>query len=365
MARLVINTDQIVRNIEKISSFLQGKKIQWSLIVKILSGHKDLLKEILSGISTEKIHSVGDSRLTGLRALKEINPELTTMYIKPPAHNNIKQVVKYADISLNSSSATIEALNREAKNQGKFHKVIIMIDMGELREGIMGENLEEFYRKVFTLSNIEIIGIGTNLGCLFGVEPTRDKLVQLSLYKQLIDAIFKTRLPLISGGSSITLPLTARNKIPFAVNHFRIGEAAFMGTSPLDGKRFRNLSDKGFEYSAQILQIEEKEHEPDGVIGQGHVGKTSEEIIRDENTSFKALLDFGIIDVDPNDLIPVNKSVRFFGTTSDLTIYDLGNNRKKNGTPLYRVGEIIRFKPDYMAVARLMNSKFIEKDYSS
>jgi predicted amino acid racemase len=164
--------------------------------------------------------------------------QLRTMYIKPPSPKNVKEVVTYADISLNTSLSTILALNDEAKRQNKIHQVIVMIEMGELREGIKREGLIPFYKKIFKLSNLEVVGIGTNLGCMYGVQPTYDKLIQLVLYEQLIEAKFNRNLELVSGASSITMPILERGKVPSGINHFRIGEAAFLGTSLWITNRF-------------------------------------------------------------------------------------------------------------------------------
>jgi len=73
-----------------------------------------------------------------------------------------------------------------------------MIEMGELREGVMGDAFIDFYESVFNLSNIEVVGIGTNLSCLYGVLPNQDKLIQLSLYEQLIEAKFNKNIPYVS-----------------------------------------------------------------------------------------------------------------------------------------------------------------------
>jgi predicted amino acid racemase len=307
----------------------------------------------------DRLHSVADARLSGLRLVKQIRPDLQTMYIKPPARRNIQQVVRYADISLNTSRQTILELNEEAGRQNTRHKIIIMIEMGELREGIIGDDLFQFYKMVLNLENIDIIGLGTNLGCLFGVEPTRDKLVQLSLYHQLIESSFKVSLPLLSGGTSITLPLITQRKIPPRINHFRVGEAAFLGISPLTGKKFRDLSDNAFEYNGQVLEMLEKDYQPDGQIGEGQVGHVPE--IEEKGSSYRALVDFGLVDVQPEDLTLKDRNIRFFGTTSDMTVYDLGENRDRAGKSRYRVGSRIHFKPNYIAVARLMNSKYIDK----
>lgn len=358
MAELIIHRKKILDNITKLSQYLADKGIEWSLTTKVLSGHRKILEAILDTPEMQKIHSLADSRLSNLEVIKKISPETVTMYIKPTAIQYAKKVVEVADISLNTSFETIQALNQEAQKKEKIHRVIIMIELGELREGVMRDDLVDFYRKCYELSNIKIIGLGTNLGCMYGIEPTFDKLLQLALYKQLIEALFSRKIELISGGSSITLPLIGKKKVPKAVNHFRIGEAIFLGDSPLNGKKFRNLSTEAFEFQANIIEFEQKDNEPDGVISEGNVGHA--EKLEMKTGSFKAILDFGVLDVNPDDIFPKDSNVRFIGTTSDMTVYDLGKldaRRKRK----YNVGSKIKFHPNYMAVARLMNSKFITK----
>lgn len=358
MAKLIVRKSTIIRNIDRLNEFMEKHNIQWSLIVKVLSGNRSVLTEILKHPVSRHLHSIGDSRISNLKVIKSINPEITTMYIKPPAVNYAKTVVQLADISLNSSFTTIKALNLAAKELNKIHKIVIMVELGELREGIMRENILEFYRSVFELSHIEVIGIGTNLGCMYGVEPTYDKLIQLALYKQLLEATFGRPLEIISGGSSITLPLISKKRIPPEINHMRIGEAAFFGTSPLTGKRFRKLSTEAFEFQANVIELERKDYQPDGQISDANIGTTQDNDQPEAmSTSYRAILDFGVLDANVDHLTPKNKAVSFFGTTSDMTVYDLGDSRHK-----YCVGRKISFHPDYMAVAQLMNSKFISKE---
>jgi ornithine racemase len=362
MATLSIDTSIILDNIRKLNKFLGEYEAKWSIIMKVLGGNEKVLKEILNSEELKNIHSIGDSHLTSLKMIKKIKPEAVTIYIKPPALDQIKNVITYADISLNTSISTIEALNEEAAKQDKLHKVIVMIELGELREGVVREQIMDFYKRVFKLSNIEVIGLGTNLGCMYGIEPTFDKLIQLCLYKQIIELTFQRKIDLVSGGSSITLPLVGKGKRPKEVNHFRVGEAVFFGTSPFDGKRFRNLSAKAFEFKAVVIEIAQKDSTPDGNIGEGNVGMVAEGNNEgDQDRTYRAILDFGILDVDVNDITPVDKSISFAGTTSDMTVYDVGDNLDKKGRKKYNVGSKITFKPNYMAVARLMNTVFIEK----
>jgi predicted amino acid racemase len=56
--------------------------------------------------------------------------------------------------------------------------------------------------------------------------PTQDKLIQLSLYKQLIEAKFNIEIPGFLE-VLVAIPLILKNARPMAVNHFRIGEALF------------------------------------------------------------------------------------------------------------------------------------------
>jgi predicted amino acid racemase len=240
-----------------------------------------------------------------------------------------------------------------------------MVELGELREGVKRNELMNFYESVFQLSNIEVIGIGSNLGCMYGVEPSYDKLLQLSLYQELISARFNKDLKYVSGGTSITLPLIENNSIPKDINHFRVGEAIFFGISPLDNQQFKELSVDTFEFFANIIELEEKKIVPDGIISHGNVGQSSEfnkELVHE--TSIKAILDFGLLDVDQNDIEFIDNKLEFVGITSDMLVVDIGTNTTKDGKKKYSIGDKIYFKPNYMAVARLLNSKFINKIFN-
>src|SRR5690606_9246538 len=151
MAELIIRTKKIQDNIAFLSEYFSKKNIRWSLVTKVFSGDKTFLKTVLTPETIRSLDSVGDSRLTSLRNLKEVNPEMRTIYIKPPAKIYAEEVVKYADISLNSSLETIQALNEAARKAGKVHQVIIMIELGELREGVNREDLMGFYQQIFEL----------------------------------------------------------------------------------------------------------------------------------------------------------------------------------------------------------------------
>lgn len=362
MAELHINITEIKNNIKALSSYLKSRNKKWSLIIKVLSGDIEVIEQLLTRDVIEDIHSFGDSRLSSLQHLKELNANLTTVYIKPPPKAYVDDIVRYADISLNSSYKTVIALNDAAIKQNKVHRIIIMVELGELREGVNRADLFELYEKVYKLSNIKVEGLGSNLGCMYGIEPSFDKLHQLVLYKDVIEARYGTTLEVISGGSSISLPLIENKIVPSEINHFRIGEAAFFGVSPLDAEQFLNLHTDAFVFRSQIIELEEKNIVPDGIISDASIGYSAEFDIADTGkTAYKAILDFGLLDVDKEGLIINDKCIKFVGITSDMTVIDIGDNIDEFGNILYDIGDDICMNPNYMAVARLLNSKFIEK----
>lgn len=164
MAFIVLNKEKLAHNFTFLNKLFKKHNIEWAVVSKILCGNKSYIQELIN----LGIKQICDSRVTNLKVIKSINPNIETVYIKPPAKRSLKSIIKYADISINTEFATIKLLNEEAKKMKKVHKIVIMIEMGELREGVMGDDFIAFYESVFNLSNIEVVGIGTNLTCLYG-----------------------------------------------------------------------------------------------------------------------------------------------------------------------------------------------------
>jgi len=353
MAFITMNREKLRENYDQLNTLFSEQNIHWAVVSKLLCGEKQFLKELINlGVS-----QICDSRVSNLRMIKSLNPGVETIYIKPPARRAIRGVVEYADISFNTELATIRLLSAEAVRQQKSHKIIIMIEMGELREGVLRDDLIAFYAKVFELPNIEVVGIGTNLSCLTGVLPNEDKLIQLSLYKQLIEAKFNTRIPFVSGGSSVTIPLIFQNCLPKGVNHFRVGETLFLGTDVYHDKPFDHLHNDVIRFYTEIIELHEKPMIPSGDLGTNVEGETLNfEAVAGNETSHRAIIDIGILDVDISHIYPVNENQTIIGASSDMIVIDLGTNPEN-----IKVGHLIEFGMDYMGALRLLNSKYIDK----
>ena len=353
MAYIELHKDKLRHNFEFLDNFFTNNGKEWGAVSKLLCGNKPYLRVLLD-LGVKEIH---DSRISNLKAIKSIDPDVQTVYIKPPAKKAIRSLVRYADVSFNTELETIKLISKEAHRQEKTHKVSIMVEMGDLREGVLGEELLDFYSQIFKLPNIQVIGLGTNLNCLSGVMPSHDKLIQLSLYEQLIEAKFDKKIPWVTGGSSVTIPLLLKKLVPVGNNHFRIGETLYFGNNLVTGKTIKGMKTDVFNLHAQIIELNEKPKIPIGEMGTNVAGETFDVDEADRGkTSYRAILDLGLLDIDVKNIFPVNKKLEFAGASSDMIVMDLGNTRKK-----YKVGDFITFRMNYMGVLSILNSNYIDK----
>jgi ornithine racemase len=353
MAFVKLYRDKLRHNHAFLEKIFSEKNIEWGVVTKMLCGNPAYLREVLN-LGVTEIH---DSRISNLKAVKQLNPEVQTVYIKPPAKRNIPNVVRYADVSFNTEFSTMQMLSDEAVKQDRTHKVIIMIEMGDLREGVMGEELMDFYASVFQLPNLSVVGIGTNLNCLHGVMPSQDKLIQLSLYKQLIEAKFNCMIPWISGGTTVTIPLLLNHQLPVGVNHFRIGEGLYFGKDLFTGETMKGMVDDVFRLYAEIIELTEKPRTPSGMLAEnpsGHIFELNEDDFG--KTAYRAIIDVGLLDVHPDFLLPDDDHVVVTDASSDMLVIDLGDTAHD-----YKVGDLVSFKLKYMGALSVMNSDYIEK----
>ncbi|MCW8897176.1 MAG: alanine/ornithine racemase family PLP-dependent enzyme [Flavobacteriales bacterium] len=354
MAFIELYRDKLKKNYNYLDQLFKTNNIEWAVVSKLLCGNELYLKELLK----LNIKEICDARVSNLVKIKKLAPEIDTVYIKPPAKRSIKKIVKYADASFNTEFETIKWLSEEAVKQSKIHKIIIMIELGDLREGVMGEDLMDFYGSIFKLPNIKVTGIGTNLNCLHGVYPSEDKMVQLSLYKQLIESKFNRKIPWVTGGTSVVIPLLLMKQLPAGINHFRVGEALFFGNNLITGETFKGMETDVFKLFAEVIEITEKPINPIGNMGENPSGEEFEVNPEDYGkTHHRAIIDLGVLDVANSDLIiPEDKNITIVGASSDMLVLDIEKSDKD-----YHIGDLISFRLKYMGALRLFNSEYITK----
>jgi len=353
MNRITINLKALCHNLRVINGWMDAHGANWTVVTKMLCGHADTLRALqLLGV-----RSMGDSRLSNLRAIERIIPGFEAWYLRVPGLSFASEVVTLADVSLNSELEIIASLNEAARAQNRAHRIIIMIELGDLREGILPGSLVKFYEQVFHLSNVEVLGIGANLGCLAGAVPTIDQFMQLVLYRELLELKFKRKLAMVSAGSTAVLPLVLSGHLPKAINHFRIGEAIFLGTDLINGGTLPGLRDDVVLLDAEIAEIKEK-----GLVPAGETASMTPFVSpMQEDTSpgqrgYRALVSVGQLDTDIAGLEPLNEKYRIAGASSDITVVNLGDDADG-----LKVGDTIGFRANYAALLRLMSGKYVPK----
>jgi predicted amino acid racemase len=353
MNRLTLDLDALRHNIRVVDKWVLAHNASWTMATKVLCGHKPSLL----ALQQLGIRSMADSRMDNLAAIRELPDKTETWYLRLPHMTVLPEVVRLSDVSLNSETEVIEALDAEARRQNKIHCIIIMLELGDLREGVLPGSLMKFYERIFELPNIEVLGIGSNFGCLSGAIPNIDQFAQLSLYHELLELKFGRALPLISAGTSAALPLLRDGGLPRTINHFRIGESVYLGSDIINGGTLEGLRDDAITLEVEVAEVKEK--------GLRAMGETTDmmpfEALTPSETDpgqrgYRAVVTIGQLDTIVSGLTPLKSEYELVGASSDLSVVNLGGN--PHGV---KVGDTLKFRPSYGAFVRLMMDRYIDK----
>lgn len=349
--RVVVHLDRLKENASTILSWAKANNVSLCYVNKCVNGDKKIASEILPlGFSF-----LADSRIENL---KNIETDVPKLLLRIGSVRNASKVVKYSDYSLQSDINVIRKLNEEASKLNKIHNIILMIDLGDLREGILFKNIDyikEVTKEILTLKNISLKGVGTNLTCYGSIVPTKDNLSVLLNIKEELEKTFNISLPLVSGGNSSSLYLLKDNELPVGINNLRIGEALLIGTDTATGNKFNELRDDTFILEAEIVEIYKKPSFPIGKRSVDAFGRVQE--YTDKGEMNRAIVAVGRQDIEESMIKLIDPNIELVGASSDHLIIDLKKSKK------YKVGSIVKFKLEYGSLLRAFTSKYISKTY--
>jgi len=348
--RIIIDKQKLKENIERMVNLADANGIpNFTFVVKAFAGDVELMKTI----AETEISSIGDSRIQNLKKFSDI--KITKMLLRVPMLSEVADVVKYSDISLNSEIETIKALNIEAAKQNKKHDIIIMFDLGDLREGIYyNSDYLSTIKEILSYKNIRIMGIGTNLTCYGVLVPSSTVLERLVNVKKNIEKNLSIKIKIMSGGNSSTVTLFNQEEIPNEINHLRLGESILFGKETSYSTEIEGFNHDIFIFEAEIVELKEKPSYPDGKTSINSFGEVPK--IEDLGIIRRAILGIGKQDVILENLTPIDKNIEVLGGSSDHLIVHIKSD-------LYKVGDIISFKINYPGLVHLMNSGYVEKIY--
>jgi len=327
----------------------------WAKGISMMGVTKSFLgsPEIAGAMAAAGIELLADSRIENIKKMRDAGIKNTLVLIRTPSMSKIKQVVTYADISLNSELDIIRLLSEEAKAQNKIHRIILMVDLGDLREGILPEDMEQTVRTALTFGGVKLIGIGTNLGCIGAILPDQEKMDELSRIAQALENKFNLNFDLISGGNSANYPWVKKTDRLGRINNLRVGEMIFTGCNTIDYKPIEALETDTSCLVAEVIEVKLKDSLPHGTVSTDAFGNVP--VFSDRGSIKRVILGIGRQDVLTQGLTPVG-DMEIIGSSSDHTIVDLKGADVK-------VGDQIRFHLTYAGQLSAMTSTYIEKVY--
>ena len=274
--RLEINLEHLKHNVATVVEKCGGQGVQVMGVIKGANGIPEIAKAFDQGGAA----MIASSRLEQLEDAIDAGITKPMVMIRIPMLSEVEDVIRITDMSLNSELEVIKALNEEARRQGKLHKIILMAEMGDLREGYWDReellNVAEYIEN--KLINIQLVGIGTNVGCYGSILPTVDKLEELVELAEKVEERLGRQLEYIAGGATSSLMRIWDGNIPERVNLLRIGEGILLARD-LDvfyGYDMSQMYQDVFRLKAEVIEVKDKPTYPIGTIAVDAFGHTPE-----------------------------------------------------------------------------------------
>jgi len=355
--QLQINIKKIYENTREFVDYCHENEISVSGVIKGFNGLPLIVNEFIRAGCAH----IASSRIEHLIQVKRRDLDVCCMLLRLPMYSELENLVKYVDISLNSEVGTLELIENSCKVNNRRHGVILMLDLGDLREGFTDSN-ELVDAAIYVEENlkyVELKGIGTNLGCYGSVKPTVKNLSKLVEVAMEIEGKIGRKLEIISGGATSSIPLLLEGKLPKGINNLRVGEGILLNRDLPDIWKVPvlNLHQQTFILKAQVIEIKEKPSYPLGELFIDASGNLP--IYIDRGIRKRAIMAVGRQDFGMHDkLIPLLEGIEVIGSSSDHLIIDSEMCSEK-----INVGDILEFGMYYMPMLYLTASCYVEKIY--
>jgi len=348
--RIEVDCERLRRNAEAVVGLCAPHGIDVVGVTKACCGHPEVARAMLAG----GVRILGESRLKHVQRLRDASIDVDIMLLRLPALSEVEGVVRLTQMSLNSQPETVRALSRAAQAQGVTHQVVLMIETGDRREGVMPKEAVPAARAMMGLPGIELAGIGTNVGCIGGVLTTQENTQQLIDVADDVERALSIRFRVVSGGHTASLALIERGEMPSRVNQLRIGDAILLGVDSSGGWPLPLPFQDVFNVVAEVIEIDIKPHMPEGPITIDAFGRTPH--WEDLGLRRRAILAIGEQDLHIAGLTPRRSGVTLVGASSDHLVVDV-----TDADPPVHLGDELEFKPIYAAVATAMASYGVEQ----
>jgi predicted amino acid racemase len=349
---LEVRLDRIADNARVLVERLGARGIEVCGVTKATRGSPEVAAALLAA----GVGSIGESRLENVEGLRRGGVTAGVTLVRAPMLSQIDRVVAGVDLSLNSELAVIEALSSAAAAQGRTHGVVVMVELGDLREGVMPADLDSFVERVLALSGVVLRGVGTNLACQSGVVPDAANMAELTELVVGVEDRFGVVLDIVSGGNSANVRWALDEASDVGrINHLRLGESILLGCDPLDRTPIEGLHLDAFRLIGEVIESKRKPRRSRGALAQTAFGAPSPPDTTPDGLSDsmmrRVIVALGRQDTEPGGLeLPPGYAV--LGASSDHLVLNGGDETTM-------VGAELGFGVDYAALLRASTSSSV------
>lgn len=357
--KVIIDLPKLKQNLDAVSETTKDRGgCSLAIVTKVLCADPQVVKMIAAHPNVDLI---ADSRIKNIATYTDIAHEngKKTMLLRIPMLSELAEVVRYVDLCQISEVETIRRLNEEAAKADKVQKILLMIDMGDLREGIFFKDrdlIQQAVRDIIDMENIELYGIGVNLTCYGAIIPKYENLNGLVEIAKEIEVQHGIKLSMISGGNSSSIYLIDKGELPQGINNLRLGESFVLGNDTAYETKLPGTTDEAFVLEAEIVELKSKPSLPIGEVGVDAFGQKP--YYEDRGIMDRAIIAIGKQDVDIDSMTPLDDRIEIMGGSSDHIILDVTKCKED-----YSLGSKVRFKLGYGGLLKVMTSAYVEKEY--
>lgn len=329
-------------NADAVISRCRGMGIRVCGVVKGVDGLPEAARVLRAAGAAE----LGTSRLEQVAKCRAAGVPGPWLLIRIPGLTELPDVVALCETSLQSEWPTLLALEEECLRQNKTHRVIVMTDLGDLREGFWDkkELVDVCERVERDLPHVQLAGIGVNLTCYGSTKPTPEKMNELVGLARQVEQRIGRKLEIVSGGATSSFTLVHWGTMPAGVNHLRIGEAILLGKDLQVDWGIRDmdyLRMDALTLRAEVVEVKDKPTYPIGEFAIDAFGRKP--VYEDRGIRRRAILALGRADVgELESLIPREPGLTVIGGSSDHCIVDVEDCPRR-----LQVGDIVEFSLCY------------------
>lgn len=344
--RIDVDLRKIRHNTRTIVERLKRRGIRVTAVTKAVCGHPAIALAMLDGGAA----GLAEARLSNVKRLRQFGLTGPITLIRTPMLSQVDDVVQLCEASYNTEMAVIAALAAAALRQNTVHGIILMVEMGDLREGIMPHQLGDMALQVVGMPGVELKGIGANFACLSGIAPTAAKMQDLSVLADDIEGQCGPFLQTLSGGNSANLPWAFGVRATGRINDLRIGEAILLGVDPITGEQIGGMYRDAFTLVAEVIETDQGAVRPFVSCADHALARIR--LVPDTLETTRVILGIGHQDIDAAGLsMPQGNTL--IGSTSDHLVICT-----KDATLC--VGTEMRFQMNYSALMRAMAASDIQ-----